>query len=200
MMQRLPALDPESATGEAKKLLDGVQARLGMTPNLMRTMANSPAVLQAYLEFGRALQSGALPAKLREQIALTVAEANGCEYCLAAHSAIGKALGLSQDEILDSRRGASPDGKVDAALRIARQIVEKRGWVSDEDVSHLRRAGYSDGEIAEIVANVALHLFANYFDHVARTEIDFPKVSELVPAGPIPGGLSLTPIPVAGQK
>jgi uncharacterized peroxidase-related enzyme len=175
-MPRLQAINPETASGKAKKLLDKVQAKLGMTPNILRTMANSPAVLEAYLGFSTALKGGLLPAKLREQIALAVSEANGCEYCLAAHSAVGKMVGLSEEDILDSRHGGSPDSKVEAALRFASQMVEKRGWVSDEDVVRLRSAGYEDAEIAEIVANVALIMFTNYFNHVAETVVDFPPV------------------------
>ncbi len=104
-MQRLPAISPERAAGRAKELLDGVQAKLGMVPNLMRTMANSPAVLEAYLNFKGALAMGSLPATLREQIALTVAEVNGCDYCLAARATTGKMVGLNHQDILDS---ASP--------------------------------------------------------------------------------------------
>ncbi len=173
-MQRLPAIDPTHATGRTKELLDGVQAKLGMVPNLMRTMANASAVLEAYLSVHEALALGALPATLREQIALTVAEVNGCDYCLAAHAAVGKLVGLSHQDILDSRQGVSPATKVEAALQFARRVVDLRGRVGDEDIARLRRVGYGDGEIAEIVAHVALSLFSNYFNHVADTVIDFP--------------------------
>ena len=107
-MPRLPAISSEHAAGRAKELLDGVQATLGMIPNLMRTMANSPAVLEAYLNSKGALAMGSLPATLREQIALTVADVNGCEYGLAAHWAVGTVVGLSGQDILDSRQGTSP--------------------------------------------------------------------------------------------
>ncbi len=175
-MPRFLAISPEDAAGRAKELLDSVQATLGMIPNLMRTMANSPAVLEAYLNFTGALAMGSLPATLREQIALTVAEVNGCDYGLAAHSAVGKVVGLSRQDILDSRQGTSPDRRVDAALQFARTVRHQRGRVGDREVARLRRAGYSDGEIAEIVANVALNLFSNYFNHVAGTVVDFPEV------------------------
>ncbi len=180
-MQRLKAVNPETASGKAKELLDAVQDKLGMTPNLIRTMAGSPAVLEAYLGLTGGLAGGVLSAKLRERIALTVSEANGCHYCLAAHSAVGKMVGLSEEDIADSRQGVSPDSKVDAALRFARLLVERRGWADDGDVSRLRAAGYEDGEIAEIIANVALSMFTNYFNHVAETTLDFPEVPE--PAG-----------------
>ena len=178
-MQRIPAIHPERASGKAKILLDRVQMKLGMIPNLMRTMANSPAILEAYLSFDQALADGVLTPKLRERIALTVAEANGCDYCLAAHSAVGRMVGLSEEEIQDSLKGVSPDSKVEAALRFARQIVETRGRVTDDSISRVRRAGYSDEEIGEIVANVTLTIFTNYFNQVAGTVGDFPRVQEL---------------------
>lgn len=175
-MPRLNAIDPKEATGKAKELLDGVKAKIGMVPNLMRTYANSPAALEGYLNFSGALGGGLLNAKLREQIALTVADANSCEYCLSAHTAIGKMVGLDENELVASRRATATDARTDAALKFAHQIVVKRGEVSDNEVQAVRAAGYSDGEIVEIVANVALNIFTNYFNHVAQTVVDFPKV------------------------
>jgi uncharacterized peroxidase-related enzyme len=178
-MSRIETVNPTHATGKAKELLDGVKSKLGMTPNLMRVMANSPAVLDAYLKFSGSLGSGDLPAKTREQIALAVGQANSCDYCLSAHSAIGKMVGLSADQILDSRRGSSAEPTTDAVLRFARQLVDKRGLVSDADLAAVRSAGWEDGAIAEIVANVALNIFTNYFNHVAETEIDFPRAEAI---------------------
>ncbi len=175
-MPRLKAIETSEAGPKAKALLEGVQKKLGMTPNLMRTMANSPAVLEAYLGLGSALGKGALSPKLREQIALTVGELNGCQYCLSAHSALGKMVGLGDEEIADSRRGMSPDRKTEAVLQFARRVVTERGWVSDDDVASLRAAGATDAELAEIVGVVALNIFSNYFNHVAGTEVDFPEV------------------------
>ena len=177
-MSRLRAIEPHQATGQAKQLLDAFNDKYGMVPNLARKPANSPAALQGYLAFGEALESGVLSAKLREQIALTVSAANGCGYCVAAHCAIGKSVGLSDSELTDARQSASSDSEIDAVLHFARQLVEKRGWVSDEDLDRIRRVGYGDGEIAEIVAIVAWKTFANYFNHVADTEVDFPAVPE----------------------
>ena len=178
-MPRLKAIEPDQATGQAKVLLDAVNEKFGMVPNLARTLANSPAALQGYLAFGEALDGGVLGAKLREQIALTVSEANGCGYCVAAHCAIGKSVGLSDSELTDARQSTSPNSKVDAALHFARSLVENRGWTSDDDLDRVRRAGYGDGEISEIVAVVAWKTFANYFNHVAGTDVDFPVVPEV---------------------
>lgn len=176
-MPRLNAIDPKEATGKAKELLDGVKAKIGMVPNLMRTFANSPAALEGYLNFSGALSGGLLSAKLREQIALTVADANACEYCLSAHTAIGKMVGLNETELVASRHAGSSDPKTDAALKFAHQLVAKRGEVLDSEIAAVRAAGYNDGEITEIVANVALNILTNYFNHVAQTVVDFPKVS-----------------------
>ena len=177
-MLRLEAIETAQAKPNAKALLEGVQKKMGMTPNLMRTMANSPAVLEAYLGFTNALGKGDLTPKVREQIALTVSELNGCQYCLSAHTALGKMVGLGDEEIADSRRGLSPDRKTEAALQFARKVVAERGWVSDDDVANLRAAGTTDAELAEIVAHVAVNIFSNYFNHIAQTEVDFPKVEQ----------------------
>ncbi len=175
-MPRITALNPAETTGHTRKLLDGVQAKIGMTPNLMKTLAHAPAALEAYLHFSAALGTGVLDAKFREQIALAVAQANSCEYCLAAHSAIGKMVGLSPAEIARGREAHAEDAKRDAGLRFAQTIVVQRGEVSDGAIAMVRAAGYNDQEITEIVANVAVNIFTNYFNHVAQTEVDFPKV------------------------
>lgn len=126
-MQRISAIDPANATGKSKQLLDGIQAKLGMTPNLMKTLATAPAALEAYLHFGEALAKGSLDAKFREQIALTVAQANSCEYCLSAHSAIGKMVGLKPEEITASREARAQDSKRNAGLQFAQALVVQRG-------------------------------------------------------------------------
>jgi uncharacterized peroxidase-related enzyme len=175
-MTRIQPVSYERSTGKAKELLDAVKARLGMTPNMMKTMAQSPAVLEAYLNFSSALGGGKLNARLREQIALISAEVNGCGYCASAHTAIGKMVGLDEDAILAARKGTAADAKTDAALKFARAVIVNRGEVSDADLQAVKDAGFSDGEIGEIVANVALNIFTNYFNEIAKTDIDFPKV------------------------
>ena len=142
-------------------------------------MAVSPHGLEAYLGFIGALGHGVLPARVREQLALDVGEANHCDYCVSAHSALGKRAGLTEQAVLDSRRGASADPKADVLLRFARAVVEKRGVVEDADLAAVREAGYGDAEIAEVVAHAALNVFTNYFNNVAGTAIDFPKAPAL---------------------
>ena len=181
-MPRIQPVNKSTADAKTVDLLNTVEKKMGMVPNLIATMASSRAVAQAYLGFSQSLSSGQLPTRLREQIALVVGETNHCGYCLAAHTALGKGAGLSEAETCNARRAEVKDEKENAALVFARKIVEERGWVSDEDVETVRQAGYNDGEIAEIVANVSLNIFTNYFNHVAGTEIDFPAAPELTVA------------------
>jgi len=181
-MSRLPLLDPATVTNAAKPLLDAVGKKLGRVPNLFRGLANAPAALKAYLDFSGALAGGVLPARTREQIALTVGEVNGCDYCVAAHSAIGGSLGLSADAQLAARVAKADDARTTAILRFARAVVLQRGLVSDADLREVRTAGVSDAEVTETIATVALNVFTNWFNHVAATPVDFPAVAPLAPA------------------
>ena len=178
-MPRIQPVELETADPATRTLLSSVKKSMGTVPNVIATMARSPAVARAYLAFAQALSGGTLPRRLREQIALVVGEANACGYCVAAHTASGQRAGLTEEETKEARRVASPDGKDQAALAFARKVAEDRGVVADADLERIRRAGYNDGEIAEIVANVALNIFTNYFNHVAGTEVDFPAAPDL---------------------
>ena len=178
-MSRITPVEFATAQGRTRELLDAVKGKFGMVPNLTRAMAVSPSVLEAYLSMSGALGHGVLAPKVREQLALEVGEANHCDYCVSAHSAVGKLTGLSADEILQSRRGTSSDSKTDALLRFASTIIAKQGLVNDADVAAVRAAGHGDAEIAEVVAHVALNIFTNYFNNVADTPIDFPKAAPL---------------------
>lgn len=174
-MERLQALNPETATGKAKELFDGIQGKLGMVPNMMRTMGNSPAVLEGYLNLSGALGSGSLGAKTGEILASTIANVNDCGYCASAHDYIGQNLvKIPAEELEAARTGVSHDFKTQAAITFARALVSKQGRVDDQDVAAVKTAGYTDGEVGEIVAHVALNIFTNYFNNTANTTIDFP--------------------------
>ena len=179
-MTRLTALNPVEATGKTKDLFNAVQAKLGVVPNMMRTMGNSPAVLEGYLNLSSALSHGKLSSKTGELIALTVSEKNSCDYCVAAHTFIGGKLLKTDAQVLqDARTGNSADAKTEAILQFAKTLVSKNGLVSNEDVDAVKIAGVSDAEIAETVAHVALNVLTNYFNNTANTEIDFPTVPSL---------------------
>lgn len=178
-MPRIEPVNRATADSKTASLLSSVERAMGRVPNMIATMAKSPSVAQAYLGLNQSLSTGQLSNRMREQIALVVGETNSCDYCVAAHTALGKAAGLTSNDASDARRGLAQEAKERTALQFARAMVEKRGLVSDEDLSSLREAGHHDGEIAEIVANVALNIFTNYFNHVAETELDFPVVPQL---------------------
>ena len=177
MSYRIPPVDPSKTTGHTRELLDAVQAKLRVTPNLMKTLAHSPAALEGYLSLNGALAKGLLPAKVREQIALALSQENGCEYCVAAHTLLGGMAGLKPDQILAARKGQSDDAKSRAELELARQVLAARGNVTDAQLAAARAAGVSDGEIAEVVAHVALTVLTNYFNVLAGTIVDFPPIS-----------------------
>lgn len=178
-MSRLKMISPELAVGEASNLLDSVHAKMGMVPNMTRAMVNAPSVLDGYLNFSHSVSHGKLSAKVREQLALTVAQVNECDYCLAAHTAVGRMVGLTADQIRDSRLGTAVDANTDTLIRFARKVVEARGRISESDLEEMRAAGFDDGSIAEVIANVALNIFTNYFNNVAETDIDFPVAARL---------------------
>lgn len=176
-MPRITPIDPKTAEGKAKDLLDGVQAALGATPNLMRTLANAPAALEAYLGLSKTLSSGPFTNPLREQIALAIAGTNHCDYCASAHTLLGRNAGVPDGELKANLEGRASDPHTQALLDLARAIVDKRGFASAADLAQARDSGVSDAEVVALVAEVALNTFTNYLNHVARTEVDFPHVS-----------------------
>lgn len=178
-MSQFRLLEPQQVDEKARKNLEGVQSKLGSLPNMFKAMANSPATLESYLAIGQALENGRLSSKLRERIALAVAETNRCDYCLAAHSAIGRSIGLSQDEIASNRRAQSSEQSSSAVLAFVKSLVDNRGHVSSDDLDGLRAAGFDDGQVAEIVTTVVINIFTNYFNLTAGTPVDFPKVEAL---------------------
>jgi uncharacterized peroxidase-related enzyme len=175
-MARIAVIDPNSATGEAKALLDAVQAGLGVVPNFIRVLANSPAALNAFLGIHHIAGAGLLDPKTRERIALAVAEQNACQYCVSAHTAIGRKAGLDNQEMLANRLGRSSDAKAEAALAFARALVEHSGQVSKAEFDAVRTAGHSDGEIVEIISHVAMNIFTNLLGKSTQIEIDFPQI------------------------
>lgn len=175
-MARVAVIDPKTATGEARQLLDAVQSSLGMVPNFIRVLANSPAALSAFLGMHAISGAGSLDPKTRERIALAVAEQNACQYCVSAHTAIGRKIGLDAQELLANRMGQSSDAKAAAALSFARALVEQTGRVSQADFDEVRAAGHTDAEIIEIITHVAMNIFTNLLGKSTQVDIDFPRV------------------------
>jgi uncharacterized peroxidase-related enzyme len=162
----------------SRPLLEAVAKQLGGAPNMFRAIALSPQALEGHLGLFGALGKGGLPAATRERIALAVAEVNGCSYCLSAHTYLGRKLAKLDDaEITANRSGASNDPKADAAVRFAAKVARERGHVTEADFAAVQLAGFTDAQVIEIVAHVALNTWTNLFNEVFQTEIDFPVVA-----------------------
>jgi uncharacterized peroxidase-related enzyme len=147
-------------------------------PNMFRLIATSPAALEGYLAMSSALRKGSISPALAERIALAVAEVNGCDYCLSAHTYLAKNLAKLDDaEIAANRIGASYDPKADAAVRFAAEVARKRGHLGSGDLDAASQAGWSNAELIEIVQHVALNCWTNFFNEVFKTDIDFPVVT-----------------------
>jgi uncharacterized peroxidase-related enzyme len=175
-MSRLTIPTREAAPSASRPLLDAVEKSLGVVPNLYRLVGQSPAALEGLLSLNGAI-GRALDPKTRARIALAVAQVNGCDYCLSAHTYLGLNLAkLDEAEITRNRAGGSSDQQADAAVRFAATVARERGQVSDADLAAAKLAGYSDAQVVEIVGLVALNVFTNFINNVAQTDIDFPIV------------------------
>jgi uncharacterized peroxidase-related enzyme len=175
-MNRVPLIDRNNTTPDRKAVLDEIHGAFGSTPAMFRAVANSPAALKSLWGAFGALGGGVIAAKLGEQIAVAVADRNACDYCLAAHTALGRKAGASAEEMQHAQAGESADPKTQAALRFALKLVNDRGQVGDADVQSLRDVGFGDEEIVEILAHVALNLFTNYLNVAFAVPVDFPAV------------------------
>jgi uncharacterized peroxidase-related enzyme len=176
-MPRLAVVDPASATGRAKELFEGPLK--GKHFNIFKGLANSGAALDAYVALSGALGHGTLSAKEREALQLAWGQARRCDYCLAAHTAIGKGAGLSDEQTLEARRGKMQDAKLDALVAFGLALHAEQGFVGQQHLDAVRAAGYNDGHIAEVVANYALATLTNYFNHVNESVVDFPAAQKL---------------------
>ena len=177
-MSRISIPTVEQSLPASQPLLAAVKKQLGVVPNLMKLIGHSPAALDGYLSLNGALNKGKLDTKLRERIALAIAEYNGCDYCLSVHDYLGRNVAkLSGEEIDAARDGHSGDSRADAALRFARRVAETRGHVTDGDLATLRLAGFDEASVIEIIVTVALNVLTNYVNNAALTDVDFPVVN-----------------------
>ncbi|MEZ5446493.1 MAG: peroxidase-related enzyme [Gammaproteobacteria bacterium] len=181
-MPNIKPLDPTKADTRTAETLAKVKRKLGVLPNLFTTLANAPAALNGYLQFGEALAGGRLSAQQRELIAVAVAQQNACGYCLSAHTAIGKGVGVTEEQLNKARHGSASNAKDAAILGFAQRVARDRGNVAPSELEALRKLGIDDGLIVEIVAHVALNVLTNYVNLIAGTEIDFPRVDLSVAA------------------
>lgn len=176
-MSRINVVNVNQANAEQKALLDAVQSQLGMVPNFLKVFANSPSALKAFLGFYGIASEGSLNHQTKERIALALAQQNTCDYCLSAHTAIGRKAGLSGDEMAANRAGSSTDAKAAVAVKLARSLVEHKGDITSAELIEAREAGYSDAELVEIIMHVGLNLLTNILGKASRVDIDFPRVT-----------------------
>lgn len=180
-MSRIPTIEPHAANVEQAALFNAIEAKLGGVPNFLKVLANSPSALKAFLGLYLIAEEGDLDPQTRERIALSVAEFNACEYCVSAHTAIGRKAGLTHAEIVSNRSGSSQDAKAAVAVSLARSLVKNMGELPTQELIYAREAGYSNAELVEIITHVGLNIITNLIGKASRVEIDFPKVA-LLPA------------------
>jgi len=175
-MSRITIVDSSNANAEQQALLDAIQGQLGMVPNFLKVFANSPVALRAFLGLHGVAGAGSLDHQTRERIALALAQQNGCEYCVSAHTAIGRKSGLTGDEINAARHGTSEDAQAALAVQFATSLMEKKGDVSAIEIAQLRSAGFTDADIVEIITHVGMNFLTNILGKASKVEIDFPQV------------------------
>lgn len=175
-MSRLNVVTPELASDEQSELFGAIRAKLGGVPNFLKVIANSPAALRAFLGLHVIAGDGTLDPQTRERIALALAEQTGCQYCVSAHTAIGRKAGLDSAEIDANRSGTSHNARAAAAVKFARSIAENHGDVSNGELLGLRNAGFDDAQIVEIITHTAMNLLTNFVGKISRVDIDFPKI------------------------
>lgn len=175
-MARINVVTNETANAEQKALFAAIQSQLGIVPNFLKVFANSPDALKAFLGLHGIANGGSLDPQTRERIALALAQQNTCEYCLSAHTAIGRKAGLSTAEIEANRAGSSQDAKAAVAVKLARSLVEHTGDITTAELQEARNAGYSDADIVEIITHVGMNILTNILGKASRVDIDFPKV------------------------
>ena len=174
-MQKIAVIERENACERTKELVNAVEKKLGVVPNIFLTMGKAPAVLQGYLQFSESLSEGKLCPQLREKIALATAGKNNCDYCASAHTFLGQKVGIDKEELKKNLESRSDDPKSEAVLRFVHNVLENKGRV--DSIQTLIEVGLSEEEIVEVIGHIGMNIFTNYFNNVINTEIDFPIVS-----------------------
>lgn len=178
-MKTLKALTPEQVDESTLEVFSAIKQKVGMLPNLYAAMGNSPQLLKGFLAFEDTLKKGVFSAKENEAIALAASQSNGCNYCLAAHSTMGKMFGYTENEMIDIRKGTVVDNKLNALTTLARELTEKKGKASQNSIDQFLSVGYTHQAFAELIGMVAIRNLTNYIFSNGEFEIDFPKAASL---------------------
>lgn len=181
-MKNLEALTKEQANEESREIFNQIEKKLGKVPNIYATIGNSSKALAATLNIGETIKQGEFSGKEIEAIALAVAQANSCDYCLAAHTVVGKMQGFSLDDTVAIRSGVIKDAKLKALTDLAKAITETRGYPEPALVESFYDNGYNQAALAELIVLIAANIITNYTNHLAGTEIDFELAPQLAEA------------------
>jgi len=175
---RLNSIEPEAAGGKTAAIYGQLKSRMGMVPNIFKGLANSPQALEAYLVLDRLIGEGSLSPVEQQVVRMVSSVHNECAYCIAAHTAGLKGVGLSDEDIRDIRRGTSDDPKLRALITFTQETMATRGFVSDDDLSAVRAAGYTDANITDVMVVIAQKTLSNLFNHVHDTVLDLPEAPQ----------------------
>ena len=178
-MARLPVITKEAADEKTAKTFDAIQSKFGMVPNIFKGMANSSVTLNAYLQLDQLIAGGNFSPVEQDIVRITVSQYNKCTYCLAAHTGSLKSNGVSNEEILNIRKGKPTDPKHAVLIDFTLTVIKTSGFVSDSDLDTFKKAGFSDTHTAEISVIIAQKVLSNYFNHINDTDLDLPAAPEI---------------------
>lgn len=178
-MSTITPLNDDQIIPRVAEIFTGVKASMGKVPNMLRVLANAPAAVDVYIDSKASLHGGVLTPQAQEQIAIAIAAANGCDYCLAAHTGGARAAGVSTEDRAAAQKGHASDSKVQAILDLARDINATHGQSAAPALETARAFGLSDAEILETIAHVAINIMTNSVNNIVGTVLDFPKVERL---------------------
>jgi alkylhydroperoxidase/carboxymuconolactone decarboxylase family protein YurZ len=178
----MQVVDTSKLTGKGQELLAGMEKATGMVPNVLKQMANSPAALEAFLASRDILAKGQLDPKMRLLIGILIAETYSCQYLLSARVAQAKSAGMTDEEIKSGKEQSSKDPKFDRGLQFVRNLILRHGELPASEMAELKAAGFSEGEIVELIAQTASDMQVYYLIQIANPEVDFPSVATEFPA------------------
>lgn len=167
----------EQVSSNNQAIFDNLQKALGFVPNLYATIAYSKNGLEKYLAYQNAKTS--LSNKEKEAVNLIVSQVNNCEYCLSAHTVIGKMNGFSDEQLLDIRKGKSTDSKLDALVKLAAEITQTRGNANADIVDAFFAQGYTNENLVDLILQISDKTAMNYLHNLTKVPVDFPVAPAL---------------------
>ena len=169
----------DQVSPEAQQIFDNLKKQVGMVPNLFATIGYSANALGSYLTFQGAQANGTFNAKEREAVFLAVSQVNVCAYCQAAHTALGKMNGFTEEETIELRQGKSENSRLNVIAALAKDITENRGRASEEKVEAFFAEGFDNAALIDLIALVADKTLANYVHNLTQIAIDFPEAKPI---------------------